>query len=414
MFAVSETSQVGRLDEMAPGRILGDLLETVNRERLDGYGRVVLMKARARQIAHLQAEFYADVWAVAEAEKRLGGEEVYEFTSEEIQAALSCTRRAADRHLALAYNLCIRHPQVRRALADGTIDLPKARVISERLDPLDQELATRLAGMVLERASTQTTGQLAARLDRLIIAADPEAAHKKYQRSVADRHLMLEPDSDGTATLTGYHLPADRALRALDHVNLLASRLRVKGETRTMDQLRADVLLDLLEGRRLEADGIGRGVVDLRIDLTTLARLDDQPAQVSGWGPLIADVARRVVDEQTKAHWRVTVTNPDTGHPVWTGTTRRRPTATQRRLISAYHPTCVFMGCRHPATRADLDHNQPWARGGSTTINNLAPLCPRHHTVKHQAGWTLQQTRPDTYRWQSPLGHGYVVTSQPP
>ncbi|MGH8928383.1 MAG: HNH endonuclease [Acidimicrobiia bacterium] len=125
-------------------------------------------------------------------------------------------------------------------------------------------------------------------------------------------------------------------------------------------------------------------------------------------------MARRMVDEQSEAQWRVTVINPETGEPAWTGITRRRPTAAQRRLISAYNPTCVFMGCRSPATRSDLDHNQPWAKGGTTTTDNLAPLCPRHHTAKDQGGWTLQQTRPGTYQWQSPLGHNYVVTSRPP
>jgi hypothetical protein len=413
MFATAKLSWIDDLEEMAPGRELGDLLETVDRDRLDGYGRVVLLKARARQIAHLQAEFYADMWAVAEAEEPLPDEDLYQFTSEEIQAALSCTRRAADRHLSLAYELNHRLPQVLQALAEGRIDLPKARIITDRLAMVDQEVASRLAAMVLEKASTQTTGQLAARIDRLIIAADPQAARNRYERSVLDRHVVLEPDSEGTATLTGYSLPTDRALKAMDHVNLLAGHLRVAGETRTMDQLRADVLLDLLEGRQPQARS-GRGVVDLRIDLTTLAGLDDQPADVPGWGPLVADVARRIVDEQTQAQWRVTVTDPATGQPVWTGTTRRRPTASQGRLVTAYNPTCVFMGCRHPATRSDLDHNQPWAQGGPTISSNLAPLCARHHTAKDQGGWTLRQTLPGTYRWKSPLGHTYEVTSQPP
>ncbi|HSL26815.1 MAG TPA: DUF222 domain-containing protein, partial [Acidimicrobiia bacterium] len=380
--------RMDQIDDMAPGPELGQVLASIDRKKLDGYGLVVLMKARARQVAHLQAEFYADMWAVMDAEERLAGEGVFEFTSEEIQAALSCTRRAADRHLGLAHDLNLRFPQVARALSEGRIDLPKARVICERLAVADQEVAARLVDLVLEKASGQTTGQIAARIDRLVIAADPEAARQRYQRSVADRHVTLEQDSDGTATLTGFRLPADRALRALDQVNLLAGRLRVKGETRNMDQLRADVLLDLLEGRQLPTGG-GRGVVDLRIDLTTLAGLDDQPAEVAGWGPLLADVARRMVED--RAQWRVTVTAPDTGEPVWTGTTRRRPTAAQRRMVAAYHPTCVFMGCRAPATRADLDHNRPWAQGGPTTAANLGPLCPRHHTAKDQGGWTLEQ-----------------------
>jgi hypothetical protein len=48
---------IDQLDEMAPGAELGTLLESIDRSQLDGYGRVVVMRARSRQIAHLQAEF---------------------------------------------------------------------------------------------------------------------------------------------------------------------------------------------------------------------------------------------------------------------------------------------------------------------------------------------------------------------
>ncbi|HKY48366.1 MAG TPA: DUF222 domain-containing protein [Acidimicrobiia bacterium] len=413
MFATGTYSWIEQIEQMPPGEELWQALSTIDRERLDGYELVVLMKAGARQIAHLQAQFYADLWAMAEAAKPFPGEGIYEFASEEIQAALSCSRRAADRHMTLAYHLTDRFPQVAKALSEGRIDLSKARVITDRLSLVDHELADRLAEVVLDKAPDQTTGQLIARIDRLIVAADPDAARKKYERSVEDRHVVLEQDSEGTATLTGYSLPADRALRAIDHIEQLARSLRVSGETRTMDQLRADVLLDLLEGRYFDSS-VGRGVVDLRIDLTTLAALNDQPAEVAGWGPVLADVARQMVDDQTRAEWRVTVTNPDTGDPVWTGTTRRRPTASQRRVVAAYSPTCVFKGCRMPATRSDVDHNRPWSHGGPTITSNLAPLCPRHHTVKDRGGWKLEQIKPGFYRWTSPLGHVYLVRPQPP
>ena len=52
-------------ETMAPGVRLGSLLETIDRSDLNGYEMVVLVQARARQIAHLQAEFYADVLEMA-------------------------------------------------------------------------------------------------------------------------------------------------------------------------------------------------------------------------------------------------------------------------------------------------------------------------------------------------------------
>jgi hypothetical protein len=154
-------------------------------------------------------------------------------------------------------------------------------------------------------------------------------------------------------------------------------------------------------------------MVDLRIDLTTLASLDEHPAEIPGWGPVIADVARKVAAAQTDASWQVTVTGAE-GEVVWSGTTRRRPQAAMRRYLEASRPTCVFPGCRMPARRSDIDHNRAWSSGGLTHPANLSPLCRHDHLLKHKAGWTLEQTRPGTWTWTSPLGRIYEVVAAPP
>ncbi|MCA1737215.1 MAG: hypothetical protein LC739_14290, partial [Actinobacteria bacterium] len=55
------------VESTAPGADLAFELEKLDRESLSGEKLVGLMKARSRLIAHLQAEFYADVKAVADA-----------------------------------------------------------------------------------------------------------------------------------------------------------------------------------------------------------------------------------------------------------------------------------------------------------------------------------------------------------
>jgi hypothetical protein len=180
-----------------------------------------------------------------------------------------------------------------------------------------------------------------------------------------------------------------------------------------MDQLRADVFLDLICGhsdRRHSRSG--RGTVDIHVDLATLAGLSENPGELNGFGPVIADVARQVTEVQSGAEWRVTVTGED-GEPIHVGTTRRRPTAEQRRQVQARNPRCVFPGCRMPAVDCDIDHNHAWAEGGPTAPRNLAPLCRHDHGVKHR-GWDIRQIRPGTYVLTSPLGHTYTVGPDPP
>jgi hypothetical protein len=180
-----------------------------------------------------------------------------------------------------------------------------------------------------------------------------------------------------------------------------------------MDQLRADVLLDLVTGVSRHGKTAAGGVVDIRVDLETLTRLADVPGELAGYGPVIADIARRAAETQLDAEWRYTVTDPDTGVPVAVGTTRRRPTASQRRLIEAAYETCVFPGCRVPAADCDLDHRTPWSQGGTTTAENLAPMCRHDHiVVKHRIGWTYRRLPNGDHQWTSPLGHTYITKTE--
>lgn len=178
-----------------------------------------------------------------------------------------------------------------------------------------------------------------------------------------------------------------------------------------LDQLRADVFLDLLTGA---ATGIEKsnGSVDIIVDLTTLAGLDEKSGEILGMGPVIADIARQVVAEQEDGQWRHTVT--DNGQPVATGTTSRRPTTAMTRQVQARYPTCVFPGCRMPARECDLDHRVPWAEGGPTDVDHLGPFCRHDHIVRHKAGWRVHRDPDGSYIFTSRLGHIYRTSGLPP
>jgi hypothetical protein len=154
-------------------------------------------------------------------------------------------------------------------------------------------------------------------------------------------------------------------------------------------------------------------VVDISVELTTLLELDDKPGEIPGWGPVIADITRQLVGNSDKAEWRVGVTHQDQLLDVIT--TRRRPTAAQKRVVQTRNPTCVFPGCRMPARQSDLDHQNPWAVTHRTHTSGLEPLCRHHHQLKHRA-WKLEKhpSRPGYYNWTSPLGHTYTTGPDPP
>ena len=405
------------LAEMAPGSALAVVLASIDRTQLSGYDRVVLMQTWQRQVSHDQAEFYASMVAVAAAEiEELRSDfkldEIYEVASGEIRAALTLTRRSADYHLAFASQLVEDYPMVWVALQRGLIDLPKARVIIGETCHLGPDAGQRVADVALERVGQQTTGQLGARIRKLVILVDPDSAKTRYEQEVEERRVVREANPNGTANLHGLNLPPHRAGAVMRHINRLARAAKSADDPRTMDQIRADVLLELLAGQQSNHIDRSRGTVDIQVDLATLAGLTENPGELAGYGPVIADIARQVTEEQSDSEWRYTITNEE-GQVVHNGTTRRRPTVHQTRNVEARNPICAFPGCRMPAAECDIDHNQPWSEGGPTDLSNLAPLCRHDHVIRHH-GWKIEQLRPGTYQWISPLGHTYSVGPGPP
>ena len=415
------------LDDMEPGPVLAAFLSAIDVDELTGYDRIVVLRAHQRMASHYTAHVYADMASVADVLADENEKPVWtlDAAAAEIRAALTLTRRAADAELAFALELEERLPRVAQTLRAGVIDVRRAKTIVYQTTHLPPDTARAVVDRIIDRAPDLTTGQLAARLRRLCIDADPDEAQRRYEDAVAERRVVAEPTDSGTANLLGLDLPPHRVAAVTRRVNRIARSLRSPSESRTMDQLRADVLLDLLTGRhgrrRRSSDGTtagggnDRAVVDIVVDLETLTRLADHPGELAGYGPVIADIARQTVHDQADAEWRYTITDPDTGIPVADGITQRRPTIAQRRTVESRDRTCVFPGCRMPAVDCDLDHRIAWSEGGPTHVFNLAPACRHDHViVKHGAGWTYRRLPNGDHRWTSRLGHTYITGGEKP
>jgi hypothetical protein len=402
-------------DLIPPGPLLSMALAQIDRSKLNGHELVRTMVAQERQVSHHQAGSMADAVEISysapgNAEspaERI--EEAAEFASDEIRATLTLTRRAAESRLSDASELVERLPRTWEMLDRGLIDWPRARVIINGTEHLPESEARAVVDQIAGRAPKLTTGQLRAWIRKLCIQTDPEEPKKRYEYAVEERRLWIEPTVDGTGNVHLLGISIEHATAIGRRVNGHMISLKKDGDNRTHDQIRADISVDMLLGSDPTLGG--RGMVDIRVDLTTLAGLDEKAAEIPGMGPVIADVARKVAFAQQKAEWRVTVTD-NNGELILAETTRRRPTATQIRQIYAQHPTCVFPGCRIPAKDCDLDHNIPRAQGGPTTKTNINPKCRHDHILKDH-GWTHRYHN-GRHIWTSPLGHTYITTRQPP
>lgn len=382
---------------------------------LSGHDRIIVMRAHHRMASHYAARAYDDMASVVDAlDEDCDPKAAAEAAAAEIRVALTLTRRSADVELGFALELRDHLPRVWRAPHYGAIDVSKARTIAVGTMYLPDDQVTIVGERIIARAPHLTTGQLVARLLRLCPKVDSEAARNRYEEAVDGRLLATQPDPAGTAHLMGLDLPPHRVAAVTRWVFHVAHELKRNGETRAIDQLRADVFLDLLTGAAAPGGPGPRGVVDVRADLTTLGGLDDSPGELRSHGPVAADIARQVAEAQRGAEWRFTVTDSATGQPVLTGITRLRPTRGQRRAVESRDVTCVFAGCRMPATKCDLDHPIPCAQNGTTHIGQLVPSCRYDYRIRHEAGWTHKPTPGGGHRWTTRLGLTYTTSRRPP
>jgi hypothetical protein len=174
------------------------------------------------------------------------------------------------------------------------------------------------------------------------------------------------------------------------------------GDGRSLDARRADVLAALLLGNRREQVTVEIQVI---ASVGTLAGLDNNPAELVGFGPIPADVGRALAAD---ARWRRVLTDPESGTVLDLGH-RRVPTPALARLVRHQQIRCVFPGCGMPARRCDLDHTLAHAHGGRTALDNLGLLCRHHHSAKHRGRWTLHRERPGVFVWSSPAGRFYTI-----
>ena len=150
--------------------------------------------------------------------------------------------------------------------------------------------------------------------------------------------------------------------------------------------------------------------INVTVDLPTLLGIAENPAQLTGYGPIPASLARELAAD---GNWQRFITDPRSGELLDLGRKSYRPSQYLVDFLLARDRTCRFPGCRYPAHRSDIDHVTPWDEGGKTTPENLGALCRRHHRLKTHGGWKVTSASDGSCEWISPNGKHYLVPSRP-
>ena len=335
----------------------------------------------------------------------------------ELAAALSITESAAGMLIGEADALVNRYAPALDALGSALITQRHATELAAALDAVEPEFRDRLLGPAVELAETNPVGTFRRKLRALIETVRAVTLTERHERALRRRRIVLEPAHDGMAWLHSY-LPAVEAHAIHGRMTAQAKVLsRHPDETRTLDQLRADVFCDTLidgvtdtlppDARGIRATGVV--TVPALALLNADGRADAGVATMEGIGPIPMKRARELCGGA--GDWMRVLTHPETGIVVSVGRDRYRPPPELRRLVRWRAETCMAPGCSIPASRCEIDHNLAWEDGGHTALSNLTPFCKGHHTVKHHGRWCVEQIEGSggAVMWTSPAGRQYRV-----
>lgn len=342
------------------------------------------------------------------------------------------------------YRLKTKFPMWLPELSTGDVTMRQAQALLRQANNVPEGKLAEYGERVLGVARTSTPGQTENFAKKLAAQLASEGFEAACEREYAARAVTIQDLDFGmseirvygpTATLQASYDLLTREAKALREENLEAERetkrriraAAARGEQpspedaafiddpRTVAQLRADLFLETILTATpqsiLESETAGKPRVTATISIVVpvLPLIDPEKsrdvATLNGTQPMSMDEARHFMGDVTSFD-RI-LTDPINGHTLTVDS--RGATADMRRFLKVRDGTCRFPGCRRPASQCELDHTEPWATGGTTSVDNLKYVCKTHHIQKHQKPWRSRHLANGEVEWIDPLGDVLVT-----
>jgi hypothetical protein len=138
----------------------------------------------------------------------------------EISGALAMGPVSAGNLASLAWALGTRLAGIGRLLAAGTLTLPKARLVAQHFEPLDDGEAARAEALILGELDGKTYPQVERLVWRAALAVAPDVAQRRRREGERRARVTMFREDSGAVALSGRDLPAADALAG--HANVLA------------------------------------------------------------------------------------------------------------------------------------------------------------------------------------------------
>jgi len=308
------------------------------------------------------------------------------------------------------------------ALADGAIaagHLDQLGVSLWRLDTAQQAklLADEARLLLIAKNSTPDEFGRALRAEERRLATDDGMSRLERQRA----DVRLRSRTDINSGMNIFTLTVDPVTGVMLH-NQIAAATEALFHSATPEGcpsdplekqsfLRAHALLNIISGQ-----GIRLGKPEVVVVIDTTAPDPATGAPTVDWG-LPVEIPHRVLLDlfgRADVH-TVIVRNGVVLHApgeLNLGRTTRLANRAQRRALRATYATCAIPGCAVRFDLCKIHHVHWWRHGGRTDLDNLLPVCSRHHHCIHEGGWEVQLAPDRALTITQP--DGTVMTTGPP
>jgi hypothetical protein len=303
-------------------------------------------------------------------------------------------------------------PDLGVALDAGRIDgehLDAIASAANRLDPEFRPLFDGAASDLVNRSEVAPVDTFKRHISRLADQVTDDHGRAKAVSQRQSSELSMWTGRDGMGHLRGTFDPEWFAAltNAIDReTSAMASQSRDTTEPLTRGRhLDAAALVELVQGGN---GAKGRSDILVVVDSRTVCSgpHDDSVRETRDGQELSYDTITRLACDSFVRR----VLFDERGVPIDVGRSRRTAGDAQWAALNASYATCGWHGCDRPISWCQAHHIDEWDHGGPTDLDNLIPLCSRHHHAVHEGQWSIKLLPDRTLRIFRPDGTHHADT----
>ena len=298
------------------------------------------------------------------------------------------------------------------ALQNGAVDAGHLDAIARAQRGLSDAAKAELAKeqerllAAAEGSSVDAFGRTVADVARAITAElDAQTEADRLTRLRNNSRIKRWIDADGMHnTLVSLDPVRDAQLDAALRAQLGSLRQRDGAADVGPEAIKVDAFMELISTAGTFKDGHSADVTVI-IDWKTLMNgiHDLTVCETSSGVPLPVATIKKLCCDAT-----IHLVTVDKGSvPLNVGTSERTATRVQRRALAAIHKTCAHPDCTVSVNHCQFHHIIPWEHNGPTDLDNVVPLCSKHHHLVHEGMWTIRLKPDRSIVWTQPNGDIY-------